>query len=209
MKDEPDSDPGLWIGPQDELGRPRDKAILEAAQRNWKRVQAYAERQGQDSSVAAEVLERVVGALCSLKMRRPDSYAGIKSLDTYLFWAAAWRINKLVAKSPLLEYMGSLDDLSVLGGMSDFHGTTRVELKILMKEVHGFMSEQMRLLMFRRDSGFTWPEIAESLGVPVPRLRVQFSEGLAAVRKRILGTIAPKPAPRPIGKGRNDRKTEA
>jgi len=192
MKSEPDGDPGVWIRPQDELGRPRDEVILEAAQRNWKRVWAYAERQGQDSSVAAEVLGRVVGALCLLKVRRPDSYAAIKNLDTYLFWAAAWRINKLLAKSPPLEYVGSIDDLHLLTGVSDADGASRVEVEILVKEVLGFMGERMRMLVMRRNAGYTWPEIAESLGVPVPRLRVQFSEGLAALRKRILGTTRRK-----------------
>jgi len=197
MKGESEGEPGLWLQPQDKLGRPSDAAILATAQRNWKRILAYAEQHGHDASVAAGVLEAVVGALSSMKQRHPSLYHRIENLDVYLFWAAIWRLNKLVAKEPALEYVGSLDDLSSLDRVHDLTGALRIEKYILVKELMGFMSARTRFLFSRREMGYTWPEIAASLGTTALRLRVQFSEGLAGARRRILGKADSKSDPTP------------
>jgi len=201
MKDETGGNPGPWLQLHDELGKPTDPAILSAAQHNWKRVLAYAQRQGQDPSVAAEVLEKTVGALTSLKLRRPQLFERINNLDVYLFLAAIWRLNKLVAKEPPLQYVGSLDDLNSLGGLRDSTEARKIEKQLVVKELMGFMSVRTRFLFSRREMGYTWPEIAASLGTTALRLRVQFSEGIAAARRRILGKVASKSDPAP-GSGR-------
>ena len=48
MKGEAEGDSALWIRGQDELGRPIDADIVDAAKRNWKRVLTYAESQRHD-----------------------------------------------------------------------------------------------------------------------------------------------------------------
>jgi hypothetical protein len=193
MKDETGGNPSPWLQLHDELGRPKDPAILSAAQHNWTRVLAYARRQGQDASVAADVMERVVGALTSLKLRRPHLFQRINKLDVYLFWAAIWRLNKLVAREPFLEYVGSLDDLNSLAAPGDSSGAFDIEKQVFAKELIGFMSDRTRFLFSRRAMGYTWPEIAVTMGSTALRLRVQFSEGIAAARKRILGKAGSNP----------------
>lgn len=196
MKDETGGNPILWLPPHDELGRPQDPAILAAAEHNWMRVLAYARRQGQDGSVAADVLERVVGALSSLKFRRPDFFQRINNLDVYLFWAAIWRLNKLAAREPFLEYVGSLDDLSSLATLRQSSSALDIENQAFAKELKGFLSERTRFLLSCQEMGYKWPELAASMGTTALRLRVQFSEGIAAARKRILGKAGPKRNPK-------------
>jgi hypothetical protein len=192
MKDETGGNPSPWLQLHDELGMPRDPAILSAAQHNWMRVLAYARRQGQDAAVAADVMEKVVGALTSLKLRRPHLFQRINKLDVYLFWAAIWRLNKLVAREPLLEYVGSLDDLNSLAALRDPSGAFDIEKQVFAKELMGFMSDRTRFLFSRRAMGYTWPEIAVTMGSTALRLRVQFSEGIAAARRRMLGKAVSK-----------------
>lgn len=193
MKSEPDGDPGLWLREKDGLGQEHDKVILDTAKRNWKRVLAYAERQGQDPSVAADIVERIMGALTSLKVCRPEAYARIRDFDAYLFWAAAWRINRLVTRQPMLEYVGSLNDLHLLADTRDSDAVLRIEREILIKEVMGFMSERARLLISRRQAGYSWRDIAKSLGSTPLCVRVQLSEGLATARRRILRKTVARP----------------
>lgn len=201
MKDETGGNPSLWLPLHDELGRPQDPAILAAAQHNWLRVLAYARRQGQDGSVAADVMERVVGALTSMKLGRPHLFQRINNLDVYLFWAAIWRLNKLAAREPFLEYVGSLDDLNSLAAIRHSSGALDIENQAFAKELMGFLSERTRFLFSRQAMGYKWPEIAASMGTTALRLRVQFSEGIAAARKRILGKAGPKRNPK-AGPGR-------
>jgi hypothetical protein len=196
MNDETGGNPSLWLPLQDELGRPKDPAILSAAQHNWTRVLAYARRQGQDASVAADVMEGVAGAVASLKLRRPQLFQRINNLEVYLFWAAIRRLNKLAAKEPFLEYVGSLDDLNSLAGLRQSSSALDIENQALAKELMGFLSERIRFLFSNQAMGYKWPEIAESMGTTALRLRVQFSEGIAAARKRILGKAGPKRNPK-------------
>lgn len=195
MKDETGGNPSPWLELHDELGRPKDPAILAAAEHNWMRVLAYARRQGQDASVAADVMERVAGALTSLKLRRPEAFERILNLDVYLFCAAIWRLNKLVAREPFLEYVGSLDDLNSLAAPRESSPALDIENQVFAKELMGFMSGRTRFLFAHRVMGYTWAEIAVAMGSTALRLRVQFSEGLAAARRRILAKAGSKRNP--------------
>src|SRR2546427_2373424 len=127
MKGNTEDDPALWIQPQDKLGKPIDPRLLTAAQRNWKRVHSYAERRGQDASRAAEVLEATVHSLSSLIRRHPQFTERIKSLDDYVFGVATHGLNRLAAKEPTVDYLGSLDELNSLQGAQDPSWASRLE----------------------------------------------------------------------------------
>src|SRR2546425_8974210 len=116
MRGEIEGDPTLWIQPHDKLGKPISADLLAAAQRNWKRVVSYAKHLGQDASRAAEELEGTAHSLSSLIERHPQLRQRIKNLDDYVFWVAAHRLNRIAAKEPTVEYVGSLDDLNSLTG---------------------------------------------------------------------------------------------
>ena len=168
------------------------RGFLLPPDRTGKRVLSYAQRQRQDASVTAEVLEAVVASLSSLKQRHSRLFEQIDNLDVYVFWAAAPRLNKLAAKEPALKYVGTLDDLSSLPGARDSAGALQLEKEVLLKQILGFMSARTRYLFSLREMGYSWPEIAASLGTSALSARVQFSFGVAETRRRILGGIHAK-----------------
>ena len=87
MREPSESDPSFWIENLDEEGAPIEPELLEAARRSWRRVLAYAQRQGQDASRTAEIFESVV-RLLSKALRRHSRIGGeIRRPDDYLFLA--------------------------------------------------------------------------------------------------------------------------
>lgn len=180
------ADPPLWIQSLDKRGRPIDSELLDAAQRNWKRVLSYAQRQRQDASRAADIFEAVVHSLANRIQRHPRTAVRVESLDYYLFWAFTRRLNRLLAREPVIEYVGSLDDLASLRGAQDPDWALRIEQELLLKELQGHMSQRMRHIFFLRESGYSWKEISGQLGIGVSNLKVLFGYSMRKVRKRIL-----------------------
>lgn len=197
MRGETEGDSTLWIQPHDKLGKPIDADLLAAAQRNWRRVIAYAKRLRQDVSIAAEELEGAVHSLSSLIERHPRFRERIKSLDDYVFWVAAHRLNRGAAKQPTVEYVGSLADLNALRDAKDSNWASRIEDELFLKEVTGYMNERTRYLFSLRQMGWSWDGIAENLGISANAVQVQFNRGVVRARKRILGRIYSKTDPTP------------
>lgn len=179
-------DPPLWIASVDKRGKPIESELLAAAQRNWKRVLSYAQRHQQDSSRAADIFEAVVHSLSNAIERHPQIAKRIRSLDYYLFWAFARRLNRLLAKEPVIDYVGALDDLASLKGAQDPHWVPRLEQELLVKEVQGYMDQRTRHILFLRESRYSWPEVASELGMDVRNLKVFFGYSIRKIRKRIL-----------------------
>lgn len=188
MAEHLESDPPLWIQNLDKRGRPIQGELLEAAQRDWKRVLSYARRHRQDAAFAAEVFETVVHSLSSALRRHPHPDRSIKNLDNYLFWAFARRLNRLLAREPAVEYMGSFDDLQSLKGTHDADWVSRVHNELLVKELQSYMSARVRHVFFLRESGYSWGEISRKLGIKADNLWFQFRYGIGKARKRILRT---------------------
>ncbi|MHB8617820.1 MAG: sigma-70 RNA polymerase sigma factor region 4 domain-containing protein [Candidatus Acidiferrales bacterium] len=197
MRDEINGDPTLWIQPHDKLGKAIDADLLAAAQRNWRRVIAYAKRLGQDTSIAADELEGAVHSLSSLLERHPRFRERIKNLDDYVFWVAAHRLNRSAAKEPIVKYAGSLDDLNSLRGGQDSNWVSRFEDDLFLKELTGYMSERTRCLFSLRQMGWPWEDIGRNFGVSANVVQVQFNRGVARARKRILGRPYSKSNPTP------------
>lgn len=203
MKGDKEGDPALWIQPHDKLGKPIDAGLLAAAQRAWRRVRTYAELQGQDASVAAAVLEDAVHSLSSLFGRHPHFSERIKNLEDYIFAMGAKGLNRLAAKEPLLEYMGSLDDLAPLRAAQDSNWVSRLEDELALKEVKGYLNVRVSYLFSLREMKYSWKDIARSLGTTENNVQSQFSQGVAQARRRILGRLHVKSKTTP-GQGRSE-----
>jgi len=197
MRGEINGGPTLWIQPHDKLGKPIDADLLAAAQRNWRRVIAYARRLGQDASIAADELESAVHSLSSLLERHPRFRERIKNLDDYVFWVAAHRLSRSAAKEPAVTYVGSLDDLNSLRDAQDSNWVSRLEDELFLKELTGYMSERTRCLFSLRQMGWSWENIGRNFGVSANVVQVQFNRGVARARKRILGRPYSKTDPTP------------
>lgn len=197
MRGETEGDPTLWIQPHDNLGKPIAAELLAAAQRNWRRVISYAMRLGQDASRAAEELEGTVHSLSSLIERHPHLRERIKNLDDYVFWVAAHRLNRLAAKEPSVEFVGSIDDLNSLYGAQDSSWVSQLENEVVLKELIGYMNERTRYLFSLRTMGCSWEDIAKSLGTSAGAVQVQFNRGVARARRHVLGRLNSKTNPTP------------
>ena len=197
MRGKIEGDPTLWIQPHDNAGKAIDGELLAAAHRNWRRVVSYAKRLGQDASSAAEELEGAVHSLSSLIERHPRFRERIKSLDDYVFWVTAHRLNRSAAKQPTIDYVGSLTDLIALRDAKVSNWASRIEDELFLKEVTGYMNERTRYLFSLRQMGWSWDGIAEKLGISANAVQVQFNRGVVRARKRILGRIYSKTDPTP------------
>jgi len=185
MTGETASEPTLWIQPHDRAGKAINSELLEAAHRNWRRIAAYAKRQGQDPSRAAEELEIAVHSLSSLVDRHPRFREGIRNLDEYVFWAAAHRLNRLSARQPAVEYVGTLEELNSLQRANDSDWASQLEDELFLKQILGNMSERTRYLFYLRQLGRSWEDIAKILGITANAAQVQFNRGLLRARKRM------------------------
>jgi hypothetical protein len=186
MTGDGEGNPALWFSPRDELGRAVDEEIMAAAYRVWKRVVSYAESHGQDSSRAAEALEVAAHALAALSERHPHARSRIKSLDYYIFWAAARRLDRAVSREPSIEFLGSADDLAPLLGAQDTAWAGGIERELLLSEIIELMNAQTRRLFSMRRAGYSWDEIARSLGTTAVNVEAYFSKGVAKARRLIM-----------------------
>ncbi len=193
MKGDREDDPTLFIQAVDELGRPVSEELLGAARRNWKRIAAYAQKQGQDEAVAAEALEATVHSLSSVNARHPRFNDKIKNLEQYVFVVAVHRLSRLTSKEASVEYVGSLDDVDSLRGPVDW--VSQLEDAIALKEAVGYLDKTTRQLFMLRRSGYSWEEIGIIFDASSLNVRSLFSHGLARARRRILDIEGKSPTP--------------
>ncbi len=192
-----EDDPTLAIQSVDRFGRPISEELLAAAHRSWKRLILYAQRLGQDVSVVANTLEDTLHRLSSLERRHPQFKDRIGNLEHYVYAATTRRLGRRAAREAIVEYVGSLSDMDSQGLLLDTSWVPAIERELLLKEVVGYMNERTRLLFNLQTMGFSWNEIAKSLETTANNVQSQFSQGVARVRRRVLGkerlTAAPKP----------------
>jgi len=189
MKGEPEGDSTLWIEPHDKLGKPIDAELLAVAQRSWKRVLTYAHQQGLDGAVAAGVLERAVQTLASVMDRHPQLRKEIKNLDDYFFWVVAHRLKRRAAKEPPVEYVGSIDELTSLPGLSGPDWIEAFENELALKELSAHMTAETRFILDLRAEGWSWREIAKVLGVKRNTAQVKFLRGIERARKSLMARL--------------------
>jgi hypothetical protein len=186
MREPSESDPSFWIENVDEEGAPIEAELLEAARCTWRRVLAYAQRQGQDASRTAEIFESVVRLLSKALRRRSGLGGEIRRPDEYLFRAFTRRFNRLLAKEPKITYVGSTDALESLAGARDEDWVSTLENEVLLKETISYMNKRTRRMFFQRQCGYRWYEIAPRLGMTVNNAQVQFGCDLRKIQERIL-----------------------
>jgi hypothetical protein len=170
----------------DEEGTKIQPELLEAARRTWKRVLAYAQRQGQDESRSAEIFESVVRLLSKALRRRSPFRPEIRRPDDYLFRAFTRRLNRVLAMEPKITYVGSSDALEFLVGARSEDWVSTLEGEVLLKKAISYMNIRTRRMFFQRQCGYKWSEIALTLGITSNNAQVQFGGDLRRIRDRIL-----------------------
>jgi len=186
MRTDFEADPPVWIWQSEGSGTAVETDLLDAARRNWPRAVSYARRYQQDSSVAADILEKVLLATSRVTRARQKSCNPIRNLDSYLYVAFVRRLNRHVARQPKIEFVGSLQDLDALSSVHTQGSPPTVEDELLVRELLKCMSGQPRDMFFLRTSGYSWKEVARFLGTTANSAQVLFNKGVAKVRGRIM-----------------------
>jgi DNA-directed RNA polymerase specialized sigma24 family protein len=149
-------------------------------------VLSYARRYGQDSSIAADILEAVLLAIS--RARRASRMLGnpIRNLDSYLYVAFVRRLNRHVARQPKIQFVGSLQDLDAFSGIHTRGSRSTVEDELLVGELLQYMTGRPRDMFFLRTSGYSWKEVARFLGTTANSAQVLFNKGIGTARSRIM-----------------------
>ena len=180
------ANPPVWIWQSEGSGTTVETDLLDAARRNWARVLSYARRYGQDSSIAADILEAVLLAIS--RARRASRMLGnpIRNLDSYLYVAFVRRLNRHVARQPKIQFVGSLQDLDAFSGIHTPSSPSTVEDELLVRELLQYMTGGPRDMFFLRTSGYSWKEVARFLGTTANSAQVLFNKGIGTARSRIM-----------------------
>lgn len=200
MRQHAEPDLPLWIAPKVERKGRRVRVIkvkrklLDAADRNWKRVLEYVGRELGDRTRAAEILE---GVLHSVGTGRKIGKT-IRDLDGYIFWAVTRSVKKLLTRERKIEYVPFAQDLEVLEGAQDTEWVSRFENELEMEELLNYIEDQTaRYMLHKRMSDYSWRHIGRKLGISPDNARMRLRNALEKARRRILEEKEPKSRPSP------------
>jgi hypothetical protein len=194
-----DIEPGrrVPIWPLDRSGKPIEQDLMDAAERIWPRIRAYAEHHQQDPSITANLLEATLVALSRARKSNGRLMRPIRNLDSYIYLAFIRRLNRQLAREPHIEAVGSTQDLNTLENMQRRAAPPSIEQEILVKELMTYLDEKPRAMYVLRYTGHSWTEIASLLWTTANNAQVSFNLGLKRARNRVM---KPKRA-RNSGKG--------
>ena len=197
MDIEPNSRIHVW--PRDKSGREIESDLVDAAERNWTRIRAYARRHQQDSARTANFLEATVVALSRARKSNGRLMRPIRNLDNYIYWAFVRRLNRQLAREPNIETVGSTQDLDSLTGNRASAVHTSIERELLVKEVMTFLDEKPREMFSLRKAGYSWRVVAGTLKTTANNAQARFSQGFKRAQGRIMKPKAPKKTSRKGG----------
>ena len=183
--------PPVWIWQSEGSGIAVETDLLDAARRNWPRVLSYAQRYQQDSSVAADILEAVLRATSRVKRARQKSGNPIRNLDTYVYVAFVRRFKRCLARQPMIQFVGSLQDVDNLHSIRASKFAHTVEDELLAKELLQHMSQRMQQSFYLRTNGYSWKETARFLKTTANSAQVLFNKEIGKLRSRILKVKGP------------------
>ena len=186
-----EADPPVWIWQSEGSGITVETDLLDAARRNWPRALSYAQRYQQDSSVAADILEAVLRTTSRVKRARQKSGNPIRNLDTYVYVAFVRRFKRCLARQPMIQFVGSLQDVDTLLGIRTSKSAHTVEDELLAKELLQYMSQRTQQSFYLRTNGYSWKETARFLKTTANSAQVLFNKEIGKLRSRILKVKGP------------------
>ena len=190
--------PRAHVWPRDKAGKAIEQDLVDAAERNWARIQAYAHRLQQDSARTANILEATLLTLSRARKSNGRLMRPIRNLDNYLYRAFVRQLNRLLAREPRVETVGSLQDLDAQPGTRARAVPPSTEEELLIKELMTFLDERPREMFSLRKTGYSWRDVAGILKMTPNSVQVRFNEGLKRAQNRIM---TPKDPRRSSGKG--------
>jgi DNA-directed RNA polymerase specialized sigma24 family protein len=175
-----------WAWLRDESGASIEADLIEAGQRIWTRVLAYARRQQQDPARAADILEIVLFSLSKSRMTNGKLCRPIRQMDNYLYLAFVRKLNRELDKEPRIESVGSIHDLEARSEFQSLPELPLLDYDLLIEELMGHMDERTRRMFSLRHMGYSWNEIARIFTNTANNAQVLFNQGVKKVRRQIM-----------------------
>ena len=194
-----ESNPQVHVWPRDKSGRAIEPDLVDAAERNWTRIRAYARRLQQDSARTANLLEATLVALSRARKSNGRLMRPIRNLDNYIYWAFVRRLNRQLAREPKIETVGSIQDLDSLSGIRTRAVLHSIEQELLVKEVMTFLDEIPREMFSLRKAGYSWRDVAGTLKITANNAQARFSQGFKRAQGRIMKPEVPRTTSRKGG----------
>lgn len=179
----------LGLAPEDKPDL-RTATFLAGAAAVWPRVLSYSKREmscqhlnrAEITSLAFEIWERVLRSVWKTFQADDDSAARIENLEHYLFGAFRHRLNRHLKQrrqyDSILDFRAP-EDLEVLQlpGSVDDHAAIRLDTEIQLEQVYAIVGKDIRRAMIARIYGYSWAEIAGTMGTEEQNLimRVQYA----------------------------------
>ena len=192
MPREIEPNPRVHVWPRDKSGRVIEQDLVDAAERNWARFAAYARRHQQDTARTANLLETTLLALSRARKSNGRLMRPIRNLDNYLYWAFVRRLNRLLAKEPKIDPVGSIQDLEAHSEIRATAVPPSIEEELLVKEVMTFLDEKTREMFSLRKTGYSWRDAAGTLKITANNAQARFSQGLKRAQARIMKPHDPR-----------------
>ena len=186
MPREIEPNPRLHVWPRDKSGRAIEQDLVDAAERNWARIDAYARRYQQDTARTSNLLEATLLALSRARKSNGRLMRPIRNLDNYLYWAFVRRLNRRLATEPKIDLVGSIQDLEAHSDIRATAVSPSIEEELLVKEVMTFLDEKTREMFSLRKTGYSWRDAAGTLKITANNAQARFSQGLKRAQARIM-----------------------
>lgn len=173
-----------------------EQELLNSAQRAWPHVLGQVRRElagkastAEKRSLATEVWEGVLRSV-SRTMRRDNENRKISNMEAYLVGVFHHRLNRVLSKEQkrqkAIEFVPSANDLAELEGAQDRDWVANLETEILVKEVLSHMEDWARKVLVSQSYGYSWSEIAATMGLTEQQLKMRFRYSVEKTRKRLL-----------------------
>lgn len=181
-----------------EQRRSPNQNFYRAACITWPRVLAHARHEmsarginnTEITSVALETWESVLRSVWMTLQKRSDACDQIESLENYLIGAFHHRLNRLLKqkrrRESVLEFVPPEELTAVRTRDSvDEESVIRIHQEIQLKEVYAMMSEDVRRALVAKLYGFSWREIAMTLGTEEQNLIMRVQYAIRKIRAKL------------------------
>ena len=180
------ANPPVWACAPPGSGKEVDPDLLAAARRNWTRVLSYARRYDLDSSIAADILEAALVAVSRARRTRNRLGNPIRNLDSYLYVAFVRRLKRYLARQPMIQFVGSLQDVDTLNSKRTSKPAHTVEDDLLAKELLHLMNQRTQQTFYLRTNGYSWKDTACFLKTTANSAQVLFNKEIGKIRSHIM-----------------------
>lgn len=174
----------------------RTDEFVRAANAAWPRVLACTRRAvprqftgPEISSLALEIWEIVLRSVWKTLNQSQDGRVEIQNLQNYLVGAFHHRLNEYLKKErcrgSVIELLPP-EELAALEepGSAQQALTLKIHQQLQLVEVYSMMDEEIRRAMIARIYGFSWREIARTLGIKEQNLIMRIQYAVRKIREK-------------------------